>query len=63
LWDALSHAGPDGAAIADLIGQTSMTRPTLYRHLAAHARAGRARQTRRGRWTAAPPDNRPPSHP
>ncbi len=63
LWDALSHAGPDGTAVADLIGQTGMTRPTLYRHLAAHAQAGRARQVRRGRWTAAPPDTRPPSHP
>ena len=50
LWDALTHAGPDGAAVADLIAETGMTRPTLYRHLAAHASAGRARQVRRGRW-------------
>jgi S-DNA-T family DNA segregation ATPase FtsK/SpoIIIE len=63
LWEALSAAGPDGAAIADLMAETGMTRPTLYRHLAAHARAGRARQTRRGYWTAAPPDHRPPPRP
>jgi S-DNA-T family DNA segregation ATPase FtsK/SpoIIIE len=63
LWDALSAAGPDGAPIADLLAETGMTRPTLYRHLAAHARAGRARQTGRGRWTAAPPDGRPPARP
>ena len=30
-----------------------MTRPTLYRHLAAHADAGRAVQVSRGRWRAA----------
>ena len=29
-----------------------MTRPTLYRHLAAHAREGRAIQVSRGRWRA-----------
>ncbi len=63
LWDALSAAGPDGAPIADLLAGTGMTRPTLYRHLAAHARAGRARQTGRGRWTAAPPAGRPPARP
>jgi S-DNA-T family DNA segregation ATPase FtsK/SpoIIIE len=62
LWDALSAAGPDGAPIADLLAGTGMTRPTLYRHLAAHARAGRARQTGRGRWTAAPAF-RPPARP
>ena len=29
-----------------------MSRPTLYRHLAEHARAGRAVQVSRGRWRA-----------
>ena len=29
-----------------------MSRPTLYRHLAEHARAGRAIQVSRGRWRA-----------
>ena len=32
---------------------SGMTRPTLYRHLAAHADAGRAIQVSRGRWRAA----------
>jgi S-DNA-T family DNA segregation ATPase FtsK/SpoIIIE len=63
LWEALTHAGPDGAPVADLLAETGMTRPTLYRHLAAHARAGRARQVRRGQWTAAPPAGRPPARP
>ncbi len=63
LWDALTHAGPDGAGIADLLAETGMTRPTLYRHLAAHARAGRARQTRRGHWTATHPPGRRPGPP
>jgi hypothetical protein len=31
---------------------SGMTRPTLYRHLAAHAQAGRAIQVSRGRWRA-----------
>jgi S-DNA-T family DNA segregation ATPase FtsK/SpoIIIE len=61
LWDALSAAGPDGASVGDLMAATGMTRPTLYRHLAACTRAGRARQTGRGRWTAVP-GARPPGH-
>ena len=32
---------------------SGMTRPTLYRHLAAHAEQGRAIQVGRGRWRAA----------
>src|SRR6185437_11206964 len=48
LWDALSHANPEGASVADLIAETGMTRPTLYRHLAVYAKAGLARQVRRG---------------
>ena len=31
---------------------TGMSRPTLYRHLAQHAQAGRAIQVSRGRWRA-----------
>lgn len=64
LWDALSHAGADGAAVGELLAETGMSRPTLYRHLRAHARAGRAIQTRRGRWRATPPTGgRPPAGP
>jgi S-DNA-T family DNA segregation ATPase FtsK/SpoIIIE len=62
LWDALRAAGPDGASVGDLMAATGMTRPTLYRHLAAYTRAGRAGRTARGRWTAAP-GHRPPGHP
>jgi S-DNA-T family DNA segregation ATPase FtsK/SpoIIIE len=63
LWDALSTAGPDGASVADLMAATGMSRPTLYRHLRAHARFGRVIQARRGYWRAAPPDGRPPGRP
>jgi DNA translocase FtsK/SpoIIIE-like protein len=38
--------------IAELMRLSGMTRPTLYRHLAAHAQAGRAIQVSRGRWRA-----------
>jgi hypothetical protein len=31
---------------------SGMTKPTLYRHLAAHAEVGRAIQVSRGRWRA-----------
>jgi DNA segregation ATPase FtsK/SpoIIIE, S-DNA-T family len=59
LWDALRAAGPDGASVGDLMAATGMTRPTLYRHLAACTRAGRARQAGRGRWTANPGHGHP----
>jgi DNA segregation ATPase FtsK/SpoIIIE-like protein len=52
LWLALCTAPDDGADIAELIRLSRMTRPTLYRHLAAHAQAGRAIQVSRGRWRA-----------
>jgi DNA segregation ATPase FtsK/SpoIIIE-like protein len=42
----------DGAEIAELIRLTGMSRATLYRHLAQHARAGQAIQVSRGRWRA-----------
>jgi S-DNA-T family DNA segregation ATPase FtsK/SpoIIIE len=53
LWVALCDAPDEGADIAELMRATGMTRPTLYRHLAAHADAGRAVQVSRGRWRAA----------
>lgn len=53
LWAALRSAGPQGASITDLMAAAGMTRPTLYRHLQGHARAGRAVQVARGYWRAA----------
>lgn len=53
LWVALCDAPDEGADIAELMRTSGMTRPTLYRHLAAHADAGRAVQVSRGRWRAA----------
>ena len=52
LWLALCTAPDEGADIAELMRLSGMTRPTLYRHLAAHAHAGRAIQVSRGRWRA-----------
>jgi FtsK/SpoIIIE family len=52
LWLALCTAPDDGADIAELMRLSGMTRPTLYRHLAAHADGGRAIQVSRGRWRA-----------
>ena len=52
LWLALSIAPDDGADITELMRASGMSRPTLYRHLAEHARAGRAVQVSRGRWHA-----------
>jgi S-DNA-T family DNA segregation ATPase FtsK/SpoIIIE len=52
LWLALCTAPDEGADIAELMRLSGMTRPTLYRHLAAHAREGRAIQVSRGRWRA-----------
>ena len=56
LWLALRSAPGEGADIAELMRLSGMTRPTLYRHLAAHADAGRAVQVSRGRWRAARAD-------
>jgi S-DNA-T family DNA segregation ATPase FtsK/SpoIIIE len=53
LWLALCSAPDEGADIAELMRLSGMTRPTLYRHLAQLARAGRAIQVSRGRWRAA----------
>lgn len=53
LWVALCDAPDEGADIAELMRASGMTRPTLYRHLAVHADAGRAVQVSRSRWRAA----------
>jgi FtsK/SpoIIIE family len=52
LWFALCMAPDEGTEIGELMRITGMTRPTLYRRLAEHARAGRATQVRRGHWRA-----------
>jgi hypothetical protein len=52
LWLALCTAPDEGADIAELLRLTTMSRATLYRHLAQHARAGQAIQVSRGRWRA-----------
>jgi hypothetical protein len=53
LWLTLCMAPEEGADIAELLRASGMSRPTLYRHLAQHAQAGRAIQVSRGRWRAA----------
>lgn len=53
LWTALADAGPEGVSVVEMLALTGMTRPTLYRHLQAHAKAGRAVQVTRGHWRAA----------
>lgn len=53
LWFALCLAPREGTEVGVLMTLTGMTRPTLYRHLAQHAKAGRAVQVSRGRWRAA----------
>jgi hypothetical protein len=58
LWLALCSAPDEGADIAELMRLSGMTRPTLYRHLAQLARAGRATQVSRGRWRAAATEDR-----
>ena len=52
LWAALCAAGDDGAGIDELLRASGMSRPTLYRRLAEHLRAGRVVQVSRGRWRA-----------
>ena len=52
LWLALCMAPDEGTDVGELIQVTGMTRPTLYRRLAEHAKAGRAIQVSRGRWRA-----------
>jgi S-DNA-T family DNA segregation ATPase FtsK/SpoIIIE len=52
LWLALCMAPNEGSEIRELTRITGMSRPTLYRHLREHSRAGRAVQVSRGRWRA-----------
>lgn len=52
LWFALCLAPDEGTDVAELLRVTGMSRPTLYRRLADHAKAGRATQVSRGRWRA-----------
>ena len=52
LWFALCAAPDAGSDIGELMNIAAMTRPTLYRHLGQHAKAGRAIQVSRGRWRA-----------
>ena len=57
LWLALCLTSDEGSAIAELTRVTGMSRPTLYRRLREHARAGRAVQVSRGRWRASTIEN------
>ena len=52
LWFALCIAPDEGTDVGELMRLTGMSRATLYRRLAEHARAGRAVQVSRGRWRA-----------
>ena len=45
-------APDEGTDVGELLRLTGMSRPTLYRRLAEHAKAGRAVQVSRGRWRA-----------
>ena len=50
--EALCLAPDEGTDVGELLRLTGMSRPTLYRRLAEHAKAGRAVQVSRGRWCA-----------
>jgi hypothetical protein len=52
LWLALCSAPAEGANIAELIRLSGLSRSSLYSHLAAHVRAGRAIQVSPGHWRA-----------
>ena len=52
LWFALCLAPDEGTDVGELLPLTGMSRPTLYRRLAEHAKVGRAVQVSRGRWRA-----------
>jgi hypothetical protein len=52
LWLTLCMAPDVGSDIGELMSITGMSRPTLYRYLSQHAKAGRAVQVSRGRWRA-----------
>jgi hypothetical protein len=48
LWLALCLAADEGTDVAELLRLIGMSRPTLHRRLAEHAKAGRAVQVSRG---------------
>ena len=50
--EALCLAPDEGTDVGELLRLTGMSRPTLYRHLAPHAQAGRAVQVSWGHWRA-----------
>ncbi|MFI9556128.1 cell division protein FtsK [Nonomuraea endophytica] len=52
LWALLRDAPPDGVTVDDMITATGMSRPTVYRRLAALEKQGRASQVGKGRWRA-----------
>jgi hypothetical protein len=52
LWLALCVAPDEGTDVGELVRLTGMSRPTLYRRLANHAKADRAIQVSCGRWRA-----------
>jgi S-DNA-T family DNA segregation ATPase FtsK/SpoIIIE len=59
LWIALSTAPPEGITIPGLMAATDMSRPWVYKRLAAHHRAGRTIQVTRGHWRAAAHEDTP----
>jgi DNA segregation ATPase FtsK/SpoIIIE, S-DNA-T family len=64
LWDALSHAGPEGVSVAELQAACGMARRWVYYRLSQHGKTGRAVQVRRGYWRAVRPGGgRPPARP
>jgi hypothetical protein len=60
LWIALCMAPDEGTEIGDLMRITRMTKPTIYRHLREHVKAGRVVQVSRGRWRARTTDEPSP---
>ena len=58
LWLALCLTPDEGTEAGELLRLTGMSRPTLYRRLAEHAKAGRAVQVSRGRWRAVTTEER-----
>ena len=60
LWLALCAAPEEGTDIAELMRITGWKRTNLYRHLRAHAEAGRAIRVSGGRWRARSPEDRSP---
>ncbi|MFI0418309.1 helix-turn-helix domain-containing protein [Spongiactinospora sp. 9N601] len=57
LWAALAAASDAGVSLGDLITATGMSRPTVYRHLAALETQGRVIRVGRARWRVATPES------